>query len=396
MNYPDKKSQLGKQTLSVIRDVLGDPEGFTALHEPTFRGNEWKYVKDCLDSGWVSSVGKYVDRFEDDLAHFTGAKRAIATSSGTSALHICMLLAGVQSGDEVLVPALTFVATVNPVRYIGAIPHFVDCEESSFGIDPEKLEVYLSDVAEIREGYTYNRHTGRKISALVPVHLFGHPCRIDELVELASRYRLKVIEDAAESLGSTWNETQTGVCGDFAAVSFNGNKTITTGGGGAILTNNKDQADLAKHLTTTAKVSHKWEFNHDQVAFNYRLPNINAALGCAQLEQLPDFIKAKRALAASYQQAFKSVEGIQFVDEPEGASSNYWLNSLILDKGREEELENILELTNAGQMMTRPAWNLMPDLTMFQDFPKSDCSVAHSVRQRLINIPSSVSLFKQV
>jgi perosamine synthetase len=365
---------------------------FIALHEPTFTGKEWNYVKDCLDTGWVSSLGKYVDQFEAMLAEFTGVKHAIAAVNGTAALHISLLIAGVDPGDEVLIPALSFVATANAVAYCNAIPHFVDSEEGTLGLDPLKMEAYLSEIAELRLGQCYNKQTGRRLKAVVAMHTFGHPVDLDVLAAVCDRYHLVLIEDAAESLGSYYKGKHTGNWGLVSALSFNGNKIITTGGGGAILTNDSSLAKRIKHLTTTAKLPHRWEFSHDNVGYNYRMPNLNAALGCAQMEQLSEFIQLKRELANKYQEQFKAVSGIRCFTEMEYAQSNYWLNVLLLDEAYIDQRDSLLELTNSRGMMTRPAWNLLNGLDMYKESPKMDLKVAESLSRRIINIPSSVRL----
>ena len=296
-----------ENVLAALRRVLPDVGGGIALHEPRIAGREWDYVKDCLDSGWVSSVGSYVDRFEDMLAETCGVMHAVATVNGTAALHLALLLAGVGAGDEVLMPSLTFIATANAVSYCGAVPHFVDNDEVSLGIDPDKLEIYLEEIAERRDGSVHNKKTGRRLAALVPMHTFGHPSDMDALNKIAECWNIALIEDAAESLGSTYKEKPAGSLGKLAALSFNGNKIVTTGGGGAVLTNDEELARKAKHLSTAAKVPHKWAFDHDEVGYNYRLPNINAAMGCAQLEQLSGFVSCKRALATRYSQEFSDV-----------------------------------------------------------------------------------------
>lgn len=374
---------------SILKQLFPKP---VALHEPVFEGNEWDYVKQCLDTRWVSSAGKFVDRFEHELAEFTESRHVIAVVNGTAALHICLQLAGVRQGDEVLVPTLTFVATANAVKYCGAIPHFLDSDEKSLGIDPKKLENYLKEIAEIRSDTCVNKKTGRPIRAMVVVHTFGHPVDLDLLVELCNRYKLKLIEDAAESLGSYYNECHTGNLGLLSALSFNGNKVITTGGGGAILTQDKSLAEQARHLTTTAKVPHNWVFMHDCVAYNYRLPNINAALGCAQLEQLPKFLTEKRILAEKYHKIFFGVDGLVCFKEPSYARSNYWINVLLFNQERMENLDAILEQANDQGIMTRPVWNLMHTLPMFLECPRMDLSVAEGLRKRIINLPSSAIL----
>jgi perosamine synthetase len=378
--------------LVTLKKVLqARPDG-VVLHQPQFSGNEWSYVKECLDTGWVSSVGAYVDRFEHELAQFTGVKRAIAVVNGTAALHICLKLVGVGAGDEVLIPTLTFVATANAVIYCGAIPHFVDSELGTLGIDPRRLGSHLDEIAEVRKDGCYNKQTGNRIKAVVPMHTFGHPVDLDLMAEVCERYRITMVEDAAESLGSFYKGKHTGNWGRVSALSFNGNKVITTGGGGAILTNDEELGRLAKHMTTTARVTHPWELSHDMVGYNYRLPNINAALGCAQLEQLPSFLEKKRTLSDRYKAAFKDVHGITFMSEPEQTKSNYWLNVLLIDEQFESQRDALLELTNKNGIQTRPVWTLMHRLPMFNQCPRMDLSVAEGIARRLINIPSSAVL----
>ena len=333
-----------------------------------------------------------MDRFEAQLAEYTGAKRAVAVVNGTAALHVCLLLVGVQPGDEVIVPDLTFVATANAVTYCGAIPHFADSEFKTLGLAPDKLDVYLQKIGEVRSDGCYNKQTGRRIKAVVPMHTFGHPVDLDSLIEVSARYRLELVEDAAESLGSFYKGRHTGNLGRVSALSFNGNKIITTGGGGAILTNDEELGLRAKHLTTTARVPHPWELSHDMVGYNYRLPNINAALGCAQLEQLPSFLKKKRALAGRYKAAFAEVKGVTFVTEPGHGRSNYWLNTLLLDEHESDKRDVLLELTNRNGIQTRPAWTLMHRLPMFTSCPRMDLSNAEDLSRRLVNIPSSAVL----
>jgi perosamine synthetase len=373
-----------------IKSCLPAERERVGLHEPTFAGNEWKYVKECLDTGWVSSVGKFVDLFEQQLAEYTGVKRAVAVVNGTAALHIALKLVDVRPQDEVFVPSLTFIATTNAVTYCGAVPHFVDSEEKTLGLDPRKLADYLQEIAQVKDGECYNRVTGRRIRAVIPMHTFGHPVDLDPLQEICSRFSLQLIEDAAESLGSFYKGKHTGHWGKVSTLSFNGNKTITTGGGGAILTNDETLGRLAKHITTTAKVPHQWAFIHDQVGYNYRLPNINAALGCAQMEQLPDFLLYKRTLAERYSKAFASVDGVQFFSEPDFAKSNYWLNVLLLKRDHADYRDALFELTNSQGIMTRPVWTLMHKLPMYRNMPRMDLSVAEELEKRIINIPSGV------
>ncbi len=385
-------TDLAETVLTTIRNVLSSHRALIGLHEPLFKGKEGEYVKECLDTGWVSSVGKFVDRFEKKLAEYTGVKRAIAVVNGTCALHLALKLAGVEPGNEVIVPTLTFVATANAVAYTGATPHFVDSEEGTLGLDPDKLETYLNDISEIRKGTCYNKLTGKRITAVVPMHVFGHPVDLDPLFEVCKNFKLILIEDAAESLGSFYKGKHTGNWGKLSVLSFNGNKIITTGGGGAILTNDSTLADRAKHLSTTAKLPHKWEYNHDEIGYNYRLPNINAALGCAQIENLPYFIKEKRNLAKRYQSAFESIKEISFFSEPDNAKSNYWLNTILLEQGFEHERDTVLQILNDNGIQARPVWTLLHKLPMYKDCPKMDLTTAKSLEARLINIPSSVGL----
>jgi perosamine synthetase len=376
--------------ISAIQSVSGiEP---VALHEPEFDGNEWEYVRECIDSNFVSSVGKYVDKFERSLEEYTGSKHAIAVSNGTSALHISLLLAGVQQGDEVLVPALTFVATANAIVYCGAEPHFVDSELDSLGIDPEKLRTYLRSSTSLVEGLCRNRISGKAIRAMVPMHTFGHPSRIYELLEVCKEFNITMVEDAAESLGSYYSNQHTGTFGLLGTLSFNGNKTITTGGGGAILTNDSDLAKRAKHLTTTAKVSHTWRYTHDEVGYNYRLPNLNAALGCAQLENIEHKIARKRRLFELYQESFESVRGISILREPAGSRSNYWLQAIILDPQMAFTRNLILEQANVMGLSTRPVWDLLSTLKPYKNSPSMDLTQAHELSIRVINLPSSPQL----
>lgn len=379
--------------MQTLRSVLSFTDGRVGLHEPEFNGNEWRYVKECLDTGWVSSVGKFVDRFEQDLAAYTGAKHAIAVVNGTAALHVCLLLAGVERDDEVIMPALTFIAAANAVSYCGAVAHFVDSDIATLGLDPAKLADYLKEIAEVRGDACFNKRTGRRIKAVVPMHTFGHPVDLDSLVAVCDRYRIALVEDAAESLGSFYKGRHTGNWGCVSALSFNGNKVITTGGGGAILTNDPKLGALAKHLTTTAKVPHQWSFSHDRVGFNYRLPNINAALGCAQLEQLPQFVNEKRVLANVYQQAFTNVAGMSVFVEPSFAQSNYWLNVIMLDRDNAGQRDELLGISNSVGIMTRPVWTLMHEMDIYKSCPRMDkLEVAEDIEKRLINIPSSAQL----
>jgi perosamine synthetase len=381
---------VGTVVRTLERLLVGAPRP-VALHEPVFEGNEWRNLKDCLDSGWVSSVGSYVDRFERDLAAHVGGY-AVAVSNGTSALHISLVLAGVGVNDEVLLPALTFVATANAVTYCGAVPHFVDSTESTLGIDPDRMAEYLRGIADLRDGECRNRRTGRRIKAVVPMHTFGHPVDMDSLKEVAAEFRLALVEDAAESLGSYYKGDHTGPLGTVGALSFNGNKVITTGGGGAIVTKDSALAARAKHLTTTARTAHRWSFLHDEVGYNYRMPNLNAALGCAQLEQLPGLVERKRTLAARYAALFAGAKGIRIFGEPSFAKSNYWLNVLLLDEAVAAKRDEILELSNASGIHTRPVWTLMHRLAMFSSCPRMDLAGAESLERRIVCLPSGPRL----
>lgn len=364
-------------------------KGFIPLHEPVFSGNEEKYVSDCIKTGWVSSAGSYVDRFEKSLAAYTDAKYAVAVVNGTAALHLCYKIIGVKRDDEILIPTLTFVATANAAKYVGAIPHFIDVNERDFGVDPAKLKKYLDKISEVKNGFCYNKFTSRKIAALTILHCFGHPAKLDEILEVADAFNIPVIEDAAESLGSFYKNKHVGNYGRVSALSFNGNKIITTGGGGAIITNDENMAKKAKHLSTTAKAPSGFRQSHDMVGYNYRMPNINAALGCAQLEQINYFLKQKRKLAQQYYDIFQD-DKIRFVTESEDCLSNYWLNTLVLDQYN--ILDNLIKVANDHNIMIRPFWKLMHKLDMFKNCPKMDLSVAEDLARKTINIPSSANL----
>jgi perosamine synthetase len=384
------RSDFPARVIDAVRAATADPASPQPLHDPVFEGREVAYLTECIETGWVSSVGKFVDRFEQELAAFTGAARVVAVTNGTVALHACLRLAGVEPGDEVLVPTLTFVGTVNPIAYSGAVPHFVDSEEATLGVNPAKLADYLEGLLDMDRHGPRNRRTGCRVRALVVMHTYGHPARLDELAALCERFGLVLIEDAAESLGSYYRGRHTGNVGRLSAMSFNGNKTVTTGGGGAILTNDEVLGALAKHVTTTAKLPHRWAFNHDAVGYNYRMPNINAALGCAQLEQLPSFLEAKRTLATRYVETFREVRGARVFTEPPQCRSNYWLNVLLLDPEHASERDAVLEATNDAGIATRPAWTPIHRLPMFVSSPRMDLCAAESIERRLINLPSGV------
>lgn len=384
------EAALPERIVRAVRGIISDDKA--ALHEPEFAGNEWAYVKDCIDTGWVSSVGAYVDRFERQIIELTGARHAVAAVNGTAALHVSLLLVGVRPGDEVLVPALTFIATANAVTYAGATPHFVDSDPRTLGVDPVALDAHLREIAELRHGHCINRRTGAVIRALMPMHTFGHPVDLDALVALAERWNLALVEDAAEALGSSYKGRACGRFGRIAAFSFNGNKLVTTGGGGAIVTDDPELGQLAKHLTTTARVPHRWSFIHDRIGFNYRLPNINAALGCAQLERLPDMLTRKRALAQRYITAFDNLHGASIVEQPSDSESNYWLVTLKLDAADEAARDAVLDALNADGLMARPVWTLMHKLPMFASCPRMAVPQAETLELQLINLPSSPKL----
>ena len=380
------------QVLAALRRVLPPRSVPYPLHEPTFGGREIEYVSQCISEGWVSSVGSQVTEFERRLAAFTGVDHAVAVVNGTAALHLSIRLAGAGPGDEVLAPALTFVATANAIAYAGAVPHFVDSEPESLGVDPHKLADHLRSACVRSADGLRNRATGRRIAALVVMHAFGHPAMLDELRALCADYDLPLIEDAAESLGSQYKSAHTGRHGRLAALSFNGNKIITTGGGGAVLTSDPELGARARRLATTAKREHAWDYVHDEIGYNYRLPNINAALGCAQMEQLADFVERKRALAASYEQALQDVPGVRFFREPVYARSNYWLNAVTLDDDSSGLRDELLRTLHADGILARPAWRLMHHLPMYATNPRMDLAVAERIERTLINLPSSMSL----
>ena len=360
------------------------------LHAPLFIGNEKKYLEECIDTTFVSSVGKFVDRFEADMAAYTGARKAVVCVSGTNALHMAMMLAGVERDDEVLTQALTFIATCNAISYIGAHPVFIDVDMETLGLSPKAVKDWLVKNAEVKNGVCYNKHTGRRVKACVPMHTFGHPVKIDELVAVCEEWHLELVEDAAESIGSLYKGRHTGTFGKVGAISFNGNKTITTGGGGMLLFQDEELGTLAKHLTTQAKVPHRWAFVHDHIGYNYRMPNINAALGCAQLENIDRYVADKRETAAIYADFFKNIPDITFFTEPENCRSNYWLNVVMLkDKSAQQEF---LEYTNDHGVMTRPVWELMNRLEMFKHCETDGLKNTEWLADRIVNIPSSVRL----
>lgn len=387
--------------LAVMVDDIADAlsrvigNGIAELHEPVFEGNEIRYLKQCIDTGYVSSVGNFVNQFECELANFTGASHAVALVNGTAALHLALKILGVEHGDEVLIPALSFVATANAVSHCGAQPIFIDSEPTTFGIDAVKLKLFLEANTNNRDGQCINKNTGKKIKGIIAMHVFGNPCDVDSLAVLARDFNIFLLEDAAEGVGSFLNGVHVGLKGAMGILSFNGNKTITTGGGGAIITNNSELAARAKHLSTTAKVPHPWEFCHDQVAFNYRMPNLNAAVGCAQLEELPKILKLKRVLHEKYRESFKSVDGVNLIGEPLNTIGNHWLNILRLDEKFIDYRDLILDGLNNRGYRVRPVWRLLSSLEPYKHCERVDLQVARGLEKSLINIPSGAGLLKR-
>jgi len=378
MNFP--------HIIDFIRSLYPDRD-FVPLHEPYFGGNEKKYLQDCIDSTFVSSVGKYVDRFEEMIREFTGAKCAVATVNGTAALHIALLLAGVQRNDLVITQPLTFIATCNAISYCGAEPVFIDIDRHNLGLSADALEAWLAANSVLEGESCYHIGSRQRLAACVPMHTFGHPCQIDRIVEICERYHIPVVEDSAESIGSYYKGRHTGTFGKLGVLSFNGNKTITTGGGGMIITNDDELGKLAKHITTTAKVPHPWEFVHNMTGYNYRLPNVNAALGCAQMEQLPQILANKRETARLYQEFFAGMDGITYIPESQDCVSNYWLNVMLFSNL--EARNDFLQQSNTSKVMTRPAWTLMNKLAMFSKAISGDLEISEDIESRLVNIPSS-------
>jgi len=371
--------------IAFVRQIYG--EGPIPLHRPIFCGDEKSYLLECIDSNFVSSAGSRVDEFERKVASFTGAKNAIAVVNGTNALQIALILAGVREQDEVLTQALTFVATCNAISYVGAAPVFIDVDKDTLGMSPVFLRGFLEGHA-IKEGNAvFNKSTGKRISSCLPMHTFGSPCRIQEISNICREWNIPLVEDAAESLGSFYEKRHTGTFGLLGAISFNGNKIITTGGGGMILTDDDELARRAKHLTTTAKVPHRYEFIHDEIGFNFRLPSLNAALGCAQMEQLTGIIETKGQVAARYRSFFEEI-GVEMVESLSNCRTNNWLNAIVLKDKKERD--KFLEYTNEKNVMTRPIWRLMSDLEMFQNCQRDDLVNSRWLEERVVNIPSSV------
>ncbi len=379
-----------EQIIEGLRQVVDITPAY--LHEPYFGGNEIDYLKECIETTFVSSTGKFVNQFEEKIADFTGAKHAVAVVNGTAALHIALEVAGVKPGDEVLLQSLTFVATANAISYCGANPHFVDCNFKDFGIDALLLRNHLEKTTRLKDGVCVNRYTGQVIRALLLMHTFGHPSNMVELISIAADFHLTLVEDSAEALGSFYRGQHVGTFGKFGTLSFNGNTTITTGGGGMILTDDKKLAKRLKHLTTTAKLPHRWDFCHDEVGYNYRMPNINAAIGVAQLEKLPEILSAQKQLFKRYEGAFRDVSGAQVVTAPKDSDSNFWLQTLLLDAEEAESRDTLLEAANDAGYMCRPAWRPAHSLLPYRHCPKADLTNTEAAYKRLINLPSSPQL----
>tara|TARA_B110000037_G_scaffold196757_1_gene234273 strand:- start:157 stop:1317 length:1161 start_codon:yes stop_codon:yes gene_type:complete len=374
--------------INFIRTVY-NTSSFIPLHEPKFNGNEKRNLVECIDSTFVSSAGKFVNNFEKKIANYTGSKYAIATCNGTSALHVALILANVDSNSEVITQSLTFVATCNAINYCGANPIFIDVDKDTMGLSPSSLKNFLEKNTKIKNRKCINNKTGKVIKACMPMHTYGHPCKIDKIKEICDRYHIFLIEDSAESVGSKYKGRHTGTFGKLGVISFNGNKIITAGAGGCIITNSKILAKKAKHLTTTAKVPHKWDFIHDSIGYNYRMPNLNAALLVAQLENLDNFLKNKRKLAKIYENFFKK-KNLKFFKEPRNCKSNYWLNSIIFKNKKKRDI--FLDLSNKKGVMTRPVWKLMNKLKMYKDCQTTNLKNTKFLDERVVNIPSSVRL----
>ena len=373
--------------ISFIRKLYKEPKEFIPLHAPTFIGNEKKYLNECIDSTFVSSVGIFVDRFEEMIADYTSVKKAIVTVNGTNAIHLALLSVGVDSNSEVITQPLTFIATINAIAYTGAKPVFVDVDLDTMGMSPKALRKWLETNVEMRLNHPYNINTNKRISAILPMHTFGHPCRVDEIAKICNKYNIPLVEDAAESLGSFYKGKHTGTFGKLGVISFNGNKTITTGGGGILLTNDEKLGNHLKHITTQAKITHPWEYDHDYVGYNYRMPNINAAIGVAQMEKIEDILSSKRQIAKEYE-SFFSDSKIKYITEPKESISNYWLNTILLESKKERD--NFLKFSNDNGVMTRPVWKLMNKLEIFKDYQFGDLSNSEYLEDRIVNIPSSV------
>ena len=379
------------QIVDIIKKILG--KGHHSLHEPYFCGNEWKYVKKTLDENYVSSIGSFVNKFEDQIKRFTKSKYAIPVVNGTEALHLSLVACGVSSNDEVLVPTITFVGTANAVAYSGATPHFVDSELETLGIDPIKLEIYLEKITIKKGKFYFNKKTKRRIKAILPVHIFGNICKIDKILEIAKKYNLVVIEDAAEALGSFFKNKHAGTFGSIGCFSFNGNKILTTGGGGAIITNNKLLAKKIKHLSTTAKINHRWEYIHDEVGYNFRMPNLNAALGSAQIENLNKFLRLKKKLFLRYYKEFSKINKVRLIKNPHFSKSNNWLNTIFIKNSSIKKRNKVLSFAQKNKIFLRPVWKPLHTLKHFNKMPRMKLDVATKIYKSCINLPSSASYF---
>jgi perosamine synthetase len=381
------------QIVNIVRKILG--KGHHSLHEPLFFGNEWKYVKKTLDENYVSSIGSFVNKFEDQIKKYTKSKYAIPVVNGTEALHLSLVACGVNANDEVLVPSITFAGTANAITYSGATPHFVDSEFETLGIDPFKLEKYLEKITKKKSKFYFNKKTGRRIRAVIPVHIFGNICQIDKILKIAKKYNLLVIEDAAEALGSFFNNKHAGTFGLAGCFSFNGNKILTTGGGGAIITNNKLLAKKIKHLSTTAKINHRWEYIHDEIGYNFRMPNLNAALGSAQIENLNKFLRSKRKLFLRYCKDFSKVNDVRLIKNPEFSKSNNWLNTIFIKNSSIRKRNKVLDWGQKNKIFFRPVWKPLHTLRHFKKMPKMNLDVAKKIYESCINLPSSAFYFNR-
>jgi aminotransferase in exopolysaccharide biosynthesis len=379
------------QIINIVKKILG--KGHHSLHEPYFCGNEWKYVKKTLDDNYVSSIGSFVNKFENQIKKFTKSKYAISVVNGTEALHLSLVACGVKSSDEVLVPTITFVGTANSILYSGAIPHFVDSELETLGIDHIKLEKYLKKITVKKGKFYFNKKTKRRIKAIIPVHIFGNICKIDKVLKIAKKYNLLVIEDAAEALGSFFKNKHAGTFGLIGCFSFNGNKILTTGGGGAIITNNRLLAKKIKHLSTTAKINHRWEYIHNEVGYNFRMPNLNAALGSAQIENLNKFLKSKRKLFLKYCNEFSKINDVRLIKNPQFSKSNNWLNTIFIKNSSIKKRNKVLSLAQKKGIFLRPVWKPLHTLKHLNKMPKMNLDAAKKIYESCINLPSSSSYF---
>ena len=396
INKKDKILEIIKVLNQTIGALRFHHKSNIYLHEPDIKKEDWKFVKECLSRNFVSSVGNYVTEFEETLKKFTKAKYVIATVNGTSAIHLALVVMGANENDEVILPSLNFVAAANAIKYCNAIPHFVEVEEETLGIDPVKLEEYLKKIVIKKNNISFNKYTKKRIRFMLPLHMFGHPAKILELKKIAKNYNLKIIEDAAESLGSTYKSKHLGTFGDIGVLSFNGNKIITTGGGGALLTNSLKIAKKLKYLSTTAKKPHRWKYEYSDIGYNYRMPGINASLGCAQMKRIKSYVSIKRKLFKKYKDGFKNIKDIAIFQEPKYAKSNYWLQTIILDNKISHLKEKILEKANNLGFSIRPIWKPLHKLNKFKLCPRMEMKITENLEKRILNLPSSVYLLKNI